>query len=220
VGWVATLRLVAAPVLAWERGAAYRTGPEVTAGETLPHPANRPAIVFVHGSWSTRNAARLVATGMRRDSVETALRRNSACRVDTYARWRAGGAVGAPPPLDLEARPGPGPGLQPQELSPGNRVAVEPDAPLTAACLREATSDRLGSVELEPLLWQAPPLPGARLIVARDLGPVANAAVLDSLSGYHPYVLVDGGQGRRPRLLDYREGMQLLWRGAAPPASR
>ncbi|MCG6954794.1 MAG: hypothetical protein LJF04_02280, partial [Gemmatimonadetes bacterium] len=28
VGWVATLCLVAAPVLAWERGAAYRTGPE------------------------------------------------------------------------------------------------------------------------------------------------------------------------------------------------
>jgi hypothetical protein len=157
---------------------------------------------------------------MRRDSVETALRRNSACRVDTYARWRAGGALGAPPPLNLEARPGRPPGLRLEELSPGNRVAVDGDARLTTACRREATSDRLGTVELEPLLWQAPPVPGARLIVARDLGPVANAVVLDSLAGYHPYVLVDGGQGRRPRLLDYREGMELLWRGARPPAPR
>ncbi|MCG6957771.1 MAG: hypothetical protein LJF04_17415, partial [Gemmatimonadetes bacterium] len=220
VGWVATLCPVAAPVLAWERGAAYRTGPEIADLETLPDPAVRPAIVFAHGSRSTRNASRLVAAGMRRDSVETALRRNSVCRVDTYARWRAGGAVGPPPSLDLEARPGPGPGLRPRELSPGNRVAVEPGERLTPACLREATSDRLGSVELEPLLWQAPPLPGARLIVARDLGPVANAVVLDSLGGYHPYVLVDGGHGRHPRLLDYREGMELLWRGAAPPESR
>ena len=220
VGWVAVLCLAAAPALAWERGAAYRTGPDLADSEALPHPALRPALVFAHGSWSTRNAARLVATGMRRDSVETALRRNSACQVDAYARWRAGGATGAPPPLELEAQPGLDPGLRLQELSPGNRVPVDPREPLPEGCLREAMSDRLGTVELEPLLWQAPPLPGGSLVVARDLGPTTNAGVLNSLAGYHPYVLLDGGPGRAPRLLEYREGMELLWHGPAPPTPR
>jgi hypothetical protein len=211
VGWAAALCLIAAPFLAVERGLAYRVPSETAAVERLPDPPVRPALVFVHGSWSSRSAARLVAAGMRRDSVETALRRNAACQVDAYARWRAAGAHPPAPPLDLEPRPGPAPGLAFVELSPGNRVAVRPGAPVDSLCTREARSDRLGTLELEPLLWQAPPLPGQKLVVARDLGPKADARALISFPGLHPYVAVDGGAGRPPRLLEYREGMELLW---------
>jgi len=211
VGWVAALCLIAAPFLAVERGLAYRIPSGTAAVERLPDPPVRPALVFVHGSWSSRTAARLVAAGMRRDSVETALRRNAACRVDEYTRWRAAGAPPPAPPLELVPRPGPAPGLAFVELSPGNRVAVRPGAPADSICTWEAHSDRLGTLELEPLLWQAPPLPGRKLVVARDLGPKADARALISFPGYHPYVAVDGGPGRPPRVLEYREGMELLW---------
>jgi hypothetical protein len=211
VGWAAALCVVAAPFLAVERGLAYRVPTEIASVARLPDPPVRPALVFVHGSWSSRSAARLVAAGMRRDSVETALRRNAACAVDAYARWRSAGAPPPAPSLDLESRPGPGPGLAFVELSPGNQVAVRPGAPADSVCTREARSDRLGTLELEPLLWQAPPLPGRKLVVARDLGPETDARALRSFPGYHPYVAVDGGPGRPPRLLEYHQGMELLW---------
>lgn len=211
VGWAAALCLASAPILATGRAMAYRPGPDVVAASRLPDPAVRPALVFVHGSWSSRSAARLVAAGMRRDSVETALRRNDACRVDAYARWRAGDLAGPPPTLDLRPRPGPAPGLVPMELSPGNRVLIRPGAPVEPECAREAHSDRLGTLELEPLLWQAPPLPGRGLVVARDLGPDADARAWASFAGYHAYVEVDGGPGRPPHLLEFRQGMELLW---------
>jgi hypothetical protein len=213
-GWAAVISLVAAPFLTVERGAAYRVDPEAATAARLPDPPVRPALVFAHGSWSSRTAARLVAAGMRRDSVETALRRNDACRLDTYARWRAGGPSipsGPPPELDLRPLTGPAPGLRFLELSPGNRVAVLPGAPVTAACTREARSDRLGTLELEPLLWQAPPIAGAALVVARDLGPADDAKVMASLPSYHAYVEIDGGPGRPTRLVEYTEGMKLLW---------
>lgn len=220
VGWTGMLCLAAAPLLAWERGVAYRTGSEVAAAEHLPQPGGPRALVFLHGSWSARNAARLVAAGMRRDSVETALRRNDVCQVDAYARWRAGEGPGPPPSLDLTPLPGTAPNLEVRELSPGNRVAVTPGAAPSVTCAREAHSDRLGTLELEPLLWQAPPVDDATVVVARDLGPADNARALASLPGYTPWVAVDGGPGRPPRLLRYPAGMELLWGGAAPPARR
>jgi hypothetical protein len=214
-GWVAALSLGAAPFLAVGRAEAYRPTPEATAAARLPEPETRPALVFVHGSWSSRSAARLVGAGMRRDSVESALRRNDVCEVDAYARWRTGERTGSPPVLDLERLPGLAPGLELRTLSPGNRVPVRPGAPADDACLREARSDRLGTLELEPLLWRAPPLSGDPVVMARDLGPAQNARTAAAFRGYHRYVAVDGGAGA-PRILDYRDGMQLLWGGPSP----
>lgn len=214
-GWVAALSLAVAPFLAAGRAMAYRPGPAFVAAARLPTPPLLPAVVFVHGSWSSRTAARLVAAGMRRDSVETALRRNDACQVDRYARWRDGDRASPPPALDLRPEPGPGADLESVELSPGNRILVRPGAPVDAACAREARSDRLGTLELEPLLWQAPPLPGAKLVVARDLGPDADAQALSAFGGYHAYVAVDAGEARGARLLEYPGGMELLWGGGA-----
>ena len=81
--------------------------------------------------------------------------------------------------------------------------------------LREAMSDRHGTVELEPLLWQAPPLPGAHVVVARDMGPLVNARVRSALPGYTARVGVDGGTQSPMQVLGYEEGMERLWGGAA-----
>ncbi len=220
VGWATALSLAVAPFLAVGRATAYRPDSAFAAAARLPTPPLEPALVFVHGSWSSRTVARLVATGIRRDSVETALRRNDACQVDRYARWRAGDRTTPPPTLDLRPEPGPAPGLRPVELSPGNRILVRPGASADAPCAREAQSDRLGTLELEPLLWQAPPLRGAKLVVARDLGPRTDARARSSFPGYHVYVAVAGGEKQEARLLSYPEAMALLWEsGAAPGAS-
>jgi hypothetical protein len=76
----------------------------------------------------------------------------------------------------------------------------------------------LGVIELEPMLWRAPPI-GRGTIMARDLGPAANAALVETL-GLRAYVFVSGDtSGGDPRLLEYRDGMELLWRGAAGSGS-
>lgn len=183
-----------------------------------PAPPETPAVVFAHGSWASRVSARLAATGMRRDSIETALRRNDVCAVDRYARWRSGAVEGPAPPLDFEPRPGTPAHLVPRRLSPANLVRVDPATPHDASCVREARSDRLGAVELELLAWRLPPVDGAEVRVARDLGPAANLRTLQAVGGA-AYVLVDGEEGG-PILLDYDEGMELLWGGAASEATR
>src|SRR5690606_30868882 len=61
-----------------------------------------PSLVFVHGGWSARLAARLAATGMRLDSIETALRQNTTCAVQRFTDARERG--GAQPALDFDRR--------------------------------------------------------------------------------------------------------------------
>ncbi|HSW31848.1 MAG TPA: hypothetical protein VLH75_20360 [Longimicrobiales bacterium] len=210
--WAALLSLAGAAVLAPARALGYRS--DVPPARALQAPG-APAVVFAHGSWASRVSARLAAAGMRRDSIETALRRNDLCAADAYARWRQAGAKGEAPDLDLHPAPGPAPHLRPELLSPGNAALLRPGAVLVDACLREARSDRLGTVELEPLLWKHPPVPGASLVVARDLGPAANARTLLGFPGATPWVLVDGGPGAPARVVPYVEGMEMLWGGAA-----
>ncbi len=170
----------------------------------LPDPGPAPSLVFVHGSWAGREAARLEASGMRRDSVETALRRNDLCRVHTYAAARR---AGTPlPPLDLDPAPGSPATLATVELSEGNRARVDPATPWTSDCVREAGSDREGTVELAPVLARVPWTGEVGPVVwVRDLGPGENRAVLDAFPGRAPRVWVAGG------LEDYDEAMDRLW---------
>ncbi len=100
------------------------------------------------------------------------------------------------------------------ELSSGNFVRIRPGASPDATCLREARADRLGVLELEFLAWRFPPLDGVPLIVARDLGPVGNFAVLNTIAR-PAYLYIDTGLVDGPLLLGYTEGMELLWGGAA-----
>lgn len=209
VVWVAALSLVGAATALPSRVTSLGGG--AAASARLPEPPSRPALVFAHGSWPSRVSARLAASGMRRDSVETALRRNDLCSVEGYAAWRAAAGTAPAPTLDLTPRPGPAPGLTSTILSPGNAVLVRAGARPSPGCLREARADRLGSVELEPLLWQAPPVAGEGVVVARDLGPEANEALRRAFAGRDAFVLVAGAEGAPPRLLPYDEGMALLW---------
>lgn len=172
--------------------------------------ATGKTIIFVHGSWASRVSAQLAASGMRRDSIETALRRNDLCEVDRYARWRVT-PNGTPPSLDFDSRPGSPSHLKVQLLSPGNRIRVSPSVSPDARCRREARSDRLGVLELEVVAWRAPALPEANIVYARDLGPGANLRLLGD-SGNEAVVWIDR-EGAEPLFMPYREGMQLLWGG-------
>lgn len=98
-----------------------------------------------------------------------------------------------------------------RELSPGNRVRVDPSQASDAACRREAASDRFGTLELELFAWRYPPLADRRVVAARDLGPAGNLPALTAFDG-RAYLLIDGEPAR---LIDYPEGMELLWGGAA-----
>ena len=212
VGWAALLSLAGALLLVPGTARAYRIGGADSVAYRLPRPPGEPALVFVHGSWSSRVVARLVAAGMRRDSVETALRRNPLCAVDRYARLRAEGAS-LLPALDFAPRTGTPAGLSEVTLSPGNRIRIEPGRPLEPGCAREAAADRFGTTELEPLLWQAPPVPGAPLVLARDMGPEANQAVRNAFEGYTAWMTLGAPVGAS--LAPYEEGAARLWRGDA-----
>jgi len=219
VAWAATLSLFGGALLVPGVAASYGPTPPTAASSRLPEAPGTPALLFVHGSWSSRVVAKLVAAGMRRDSVETALRHNALCAVDRYARWRSGEATDAPT-LDLRPSSGVPARLSWATVSPGNRVLVDPAARDDVRCIREARSDRLGTVELEPLAWQAPPLPGRAIVVARDLGPAGNALVRKAFPGYHAWVVVAGADGGASRLLAYDEAMGRLWGDEAAGAER
>jgi len=216
VGWAVAASVVGAPLLsATVAGSASRG----TAGATLPDPApGGPALVFAHGSWSSRVVARLSAAGMRRDSVETALRRNDLCAMDRYARWRGADAASggvAPPALDLEPLPGTPQGLVRVQLSPGNDAWADPTTPWDAVCMREAAADASGTLELEALAWRAPPLPGRDLVIARDMGPEIDARVRAAMADRQAFVYVAGDGTSPPEMLPYDEGLGRLW-GEAP----
>jgi predicted outer membrane lipoprotein len=191
------------------------SGPRVV----VPDVEGGSAIVFVHGSWASRLGARLSVAGMRRDSIETALRRNDICAVDRYVRWRTSDRDGPPPALDFRALPGTPLSLQTQVLSPGNLVRTSPTREADATCAREAQSDRFGVLDLEMIAWQSPPLDDRAVIFARDLGPTGNLPTLEA-TDRTPWIYIDVGADRTPLLLGYSEGMEVLWRGAAGESTR
>jgi len=212
--WAAILSLLAGAGLAPLVMGAYRAGPGSVLVATLPTvPAGETALVFVHGSWPSRVASRLDALGMRRDSVETALRQNDICAVDRFARARASGRS-APVELSLDPRPGTPPHLQARSLSQGNVVRVDPGITWDEGCIREARADRLGVFELEPLAWQTSPGTGS-LMVVRDLGPSMNAQLMEAYPDHRPWLWIANEEGLEPALLTYEEGVELLWGGAA-----
>jgi len=216
VFWTGALSLVAGLLLVPGRAASYAvTRPERVAARVPSPPDGAPALVFVHGSWASRVSARLVAAGMRRDSVETALRRNALCSVDAYARWRSSGSTETPPPLDFTPAPGTPLGLERRALSQGDVILILPGRTFGGRCVREARSDREGTIELEPLLWQAPPLEDAPLVIARDLGPEDDAAVRARWPGRRAWLYTAGTDDEGPRLTPYEEGMQRIW-GSGP----
>jgi hypothetical protein len=179
----------------------------------MPVPAiHEPAVVFVHDAWIARLSMDLAAAGVRLDHVETLIRQNATCDVAELARAlrqspeRAPGLLAA---LDLQPRPEP---LAPF-FSPGSRIRRDDGRPFTAECAAEAQADRFGIYDISPLVWLGD-LPGAApvgTLFLRDFGPERNRAALASFPGRKPFLLAAVDVGAEARLLDYAEGMSLLW---------
>lgn len=214
-GWAVLASVLGAPVLTASavRSTTPPTDPGLDAALTTLA-TEAPALVFLHGSWSSRVVARLTAAGMRRDSVETAVRRNDICAVDRYARWRGASppeASAAPPDLDLDPLPGSPRALARVRLAVGDEVWADPRTPWDEQCLREATADALGTIDIEPFLWAAPPLPGVSVVAARDMGPATNERVRSAIGDRSAWVYAPGEDGGEGLLMPYVEGMARLW---------
>jgi hypothetical protein len=219
--WAFTLSLLGPLVLVPLRASSYRWTDETLARLELPEtPGPRPGLVFVHGSWSERTSARLQESGMRLDSIETAMRRNDACRLHAYtmayiASSGSSETLRLAEDLDFRLLSDSPPNLRPLVITEGNRVSVDPALELTPECQREVHADRFGIVSLAPLLWQGD-LPGAesgKPMMVRDLGPEANRRLMAAFPDREPFLLALTGEGVKPVLRGYEEGMRLLWGG-------
>jgi hypothetical protein len=192
-------------------------------------PVDRASLVFVHGGWLDRVAARLAASGMRVDSVRAALANNSTCSLQLYldraesntdALRPVGGASAetpspdaAPPVLAFGASARPP--LRELQMPSGSVVRSYEGEVLDPACEREGSSDFQGVVGLPPLLWQAdlPALGASGALFLRDFGPERNARLIARFPERAPRVLIS--RGGALRLLDYTGGMTELWKTPA-----
>jgi hypothetical protein len=174
-----------------------------------------PTLVFVHDSWSGRIVAKLLGSRMRADSASVALSRNSTCRLHEFAAAYYGqmraGTESALPTLEFGFRATDG--SEPSTLPTGVVVRVRPGEELTQECQIEAESDRGGTVPLMPLLWQGdlPGIPGNGAMFVRDLGPEANARLIERFPRRRAGVLYRRIEDGLPILVPYSEGMEALW---------
>jgi hypothetical protein len=212
--WTLAFAAAFAPILAVQRALSYaHTDEELTRFRAPLVPEAGSALVFVHGSWGERIAARLQGDGMRLDSLETALRRNDTCDVQGYVTARIEQGAPSLPPLDFEPLPGSPPNLAPVWLSPGNRVRLDPRREPSLRCRREAIADRNGVVALAPLSWQGD-LPGAlrgRALFVRDLGPQDNQRVIARYPDRQPLFYFTPDTMSAPSLRPYAEGLARIW---------
>ena len=208
--------------MAWLTGLVYMGpqrlvsygGPWMESSRLELPPPDRPSLVFVHGAWAGRVSMRLLAHGMRVDSLEAAMRQNSTCESHNYALWYStppGQRAPAAPPLDFSIVPH---DMPPHlQVSAGNEIRVRKGERLSRDCLREVASDTLGIVDVAPLVWQGdlPVEDGTGAMYVRDYGPEANARLIARYPERVPKVFLRPGDRYAPKLLPYAEGMKLLW---------
>lgn len=208
--------------LAWLAGLVY-LGPQRLASYggaymessriEIPREA-RPSLIFVHGAWEGRVTARLVAHGMRVDSLEAALRQNTTCDSHNYASWFSSSATDRPrqaPPLDFSFVPHNAPPRI--QIAAGDEVRARTGVPFSRECLREVASDTLGIVDVGPVLWQGD-LPGIGSdgpMFVRDMGPEANARLIQRYPDRVPEILLRPHENEPPKLMAYVDGMNLIW---------
>ena len=173
-----------------------------------------PSLIFVHGAWPGRVSMRLLAHGMRTDSIEAAMRQNTTCDSHVYSLWYSSPAArraGSAPPLDFSTIPRDPP---PQvRIATDDEIRIRPGVPMSRECFREVASDTLGIVDVGPLLWQGdlPGLGGNGAMFVRDMGPEANAFLIRKYPNRTPAVLLRPRDDEPPKLVPYIEGMNLLW---------
>jgi dolichyl-phosphate-mannose-protein mannosyltransferase len=172
----------------------------------------RPALIFVHGGWTSRIAMRLAARGMRLDSLEMALTHNPTCDVHHFAeQYPDAPPLGAPDRrLDFTLRSGELPRVQ---IAKGNWIRLAEGEGLTPDCMRHAAADTLGVVDVGPLLWQSD-LPGSPLhgaMIVRDMGPTANAALIAAHPDRTPMMFMRRSDDAAPALVPYETALPILW---------
>ena len=115
---------------------------------------------------------RLLAHGLRLDSLEVAMRYNTTCDVDNFAQWYAqdpAKRTGNQPPMDFNFK------LHDElpkfRIADSDDIRAQPGATMPGNCLRQLASDTLGIVEISPLLWRGD-LPGEKgqgVMLVRDI---------------------------------------------------
>lgn len=99
----------------------------------------------------------------------------------------------------------------------GALVGAQRPEEVVDRCRREAAADRLGLMGLTSYVWRGdlPGLGGAGVLWTRDLGPEANARLIEATPGRTPlFVLPDSASAGL--VVPYEMGVTALW-GPAPP---
>ena len=197
-------------IMLWPaRLASYQLTPERRALLEAPR-VDQPALVFVHGGWTARIGMRLAAHGMRLDSVETALRQNPSCRVHAFADSFASGGKAA---IQLDFTPRADQLPQLAEISPGNRMRVAPEEPITSECARQISADQAGVIDVTPYIWQGdlPGTPARGALYVRDMGPRANQRLIQQYPDRRALMLIPHQE--RVALVPYTIAERAIWKG-------
>jgi hypothetical protein len=179
-----------------------------------PH-TPQPSLIFVHGAWSGRVVMRLIASGLRLDSLDVGISRNTTCELQEFANWYAAakaGRVGPRPNVDFDPASRNRPALF--LIAGDDVIRADPGKPPSAECLREIASDSGGIMDISSFLWQTdlPELPGDGTMIVRDMGPETNARLIAHYPKRVPMFFYRAEkENRGPQLLSYAEGLRRLW---------
>lgn len=210
--------LTVAFVVAWAAGIFYMApGRLMSYGGAIepPHTA-APSLIFVHGAWSGRVAMRLIANGLRQDSLEIGVRQNTTCEFHEFAKWYAAAKAGR-----ITRRPDVGFDRASRKrsvqflIAKRDAISVNPGQPISRDCVREIASDSAGIIDISSFLWQTdlPGLPGDGTMIVRDMGPEANARLIAHYPHRTPMFFYRAEQeDNGPQLVSYAEGLRRLWR--------
>ena len=215
--------LTVAFILAWVAGVFYLApsrlknyGRAWMASSRIepPHTAT-PSLIFVHGAWSGRVVMRLVANGLRLDSLDIGIRQNTTCELQEFANWYAAAKAGRITPrpdvdFDPASRRRPPMFL----IAEDDAIRANPGQQMSQDCVREIASDSAGIIDISSFLWQTdlPGLTGDATMIVRDMGPEANARLIARYPDRAPMLFYRAaGEGRGPQLVSYPEGMSRLW---------
>jgi len=180
-----------------------------------PHTAT-PSLIFVHGAWSGRVVMRLIANGLRLDSLDIGIRQNTTCEFQEFANWYAAakaGRITARPDVDFD------PASRRRTaiflIAEDDKIRANPGQPMSHDCSREIISDSAGIIDISSFLWQTdlPGLTGDGTMIVRDMGPEANARLIAHYPHRTPmfFYRAEGGD-KGPQLVSYAEGLRQLWR--------
>jgi len=194
-----------------QKVASYRPDPSRPGVAVSAPRVERPALVFVHGTWRDRLEARLSALGIRLDSVRLALRHNTTCTVQMALDSLADDGTASILRHTLAFEEPPDRMLSEVTMPSGSSIRTFGGEALDPRCEREAASDFRGVVDPVGLLWQGdlPGLGDGGAMFVRDFGPERNERLLGRYPDRDPRMLIRRRDGIV--LVPYGEGSAELW---------